>query len=162
MHPSVLPARFWALCTWSLCGLAASSAVADEASHLRAVRTLFKSMNSEASWNASVGQIAEAQVRANQKLAPFRKMIREFLEKHMGWKRIESGLTRRYADAFSEQELNEINRFYQSKAGQKFMRTMPKILQEATADGTKRVQANIAILQKQIDAARARAKAAGR
>ncbi len=55
-------------------------------------------------------------------------LSRSFLEKYIGWESLKNEITSMYLQAFTEQELNEINDFYASPAGHKLILKIPELV----------------------------------
>jgi hypothetical protein len=60
-----------------------------------------------------------------------------------------------YADSFTEEELGELTKFYNTKVGQKAAEMMPKLAAKGAQIGMERVQSNLPELQKMIQEAQA-------
>src|SRR5262245_13533873 len=102
-------------------GLACPAALADEASHRRAVENLLKAMGVEKQLQTSIDQTLDMQVKANPQIAPLRPTLKEFFTKHMSWSSLKGDFIKMYSDAFSEDELNQIRKFYETPAGKKMV-----------------------------------------
>lgn len=125
------------------------SAVADEASE-REAEILLSSMGLESSIQQSMSQMIEIQLQQNPALDPFKGVMMEFFAKHMSWESLKPELLRIYAEAFTADELRELNRFYATDTGQKTIRMMPTLMAQGAQIGVARVQDNMAELQAMI------------
>ena len=67
-----------------------------------------------------------------------------FLEQHIGWSAIHEDLVQMYLKAFSETELETINAFYSTPAGQKIITTVPQLVQQRNQLAMQRLQDNMA------------------
>ena len=103
----------------------------------------------------------ELQLRRNPNLQPYRHIVREFLDRHMGYDNLKPQLVRVYAEAFDAAELAEINTFYRTPVGRKAVALMPQLMMHGARIGSERVQANIGELRARIEAESRRLAEAG-
>ena len=132
--------------------LSASPALprADADSHRQAVETLFRLTHMEQKNSESVDNVLLIQLQQDPQLEPHKPALRAFLEKHIGWKSMKDGLVTMYMQAFTEQELSEMNAFYMTPTGQKVITDVPKLVQRRNQMAMQRIQQNIGELQKLI------------
>jgi hypothetical protein len=129
------------------------TARADEASHRKAAETLLGLMGMENLLKQSVDQMLQIQVQQQPQLAQFQPQMRDFLNKYMSWASLKDDMAKAYMNEFTEPELNELTKFYQSPVGKKTVEKMPALMQQGAAMGQKRVQEHIGELQAAITAA---------
>ena len=55
-----------------------------------------------------------------------------------------------YMAAFSEQEMNEINAFYNTPTGKKLIQNLPDLIQQRNRLAMQRLQANLGELEQEI------------
>lgn len=130
--------------------VAASSASADEKSHRRAAEELLKVMGMEKQLQSALDQTLDVQVKANPQIAPFKDAMGRFLSKHMSWAGLKEDLITIYADAFDEEELDQIRKFYLTPAGKKLSEKSTELMSKGMQLGLKRVQDNQAELREMI------------
>lgn len=129
-----------------------SIAQADDASHRAAVKKLFELTGMQQQIEESVDNVLALQLAQSPQLAEKRNVVREFLERHIGWHSLEDALTDMYLYEFSEQELNDMNAFYSSATGQKVIKRLPVLVQARNQLASQRLQENIGELQYQLNA----------
>jgi hypothetical protein len=130
-----------------------ASARADEASHRAAVEKLFAAMNIAEAHKATIDKMLEAQTQANPAMAAMREVIEPFLTKHMGWAALKDDMIKLYAGAFTEQELGEMEKFYQTPVGKKALREMPALTAKAMQAAQSKMQPHMPELQAALKAA---------
>jgi uncharacterized protein len=126
-----------------LAWLALQTASADTASHRAAVEQLFTLTRLQEKIDESVLTVTALQLQQNPELAPHREAITAFLEEHIGWNAMHEDLVQMYLQAFSEQELDTINAFYSTPAGQKIITTVPQLVQQRNQLAMQRLQDNM-------------------
>jgi hypothetical protein len=134
----------WTAIALLLAWLAPQTAGADAASHRAAVERLFTLTRLQQKIDESVQTVAALQLQQNPELARRRDAITVFLEQHIGWNALHEDLVQMYLQAFSEQELETINAFYSSPAGQKIITTLPQLVQQRNRLAMQRLQDNMA------------------
>ncbi len=135
-------------------------AAADSVTHQKAAEQMLNLMDMEVVLKKSVDEMLKAQVQANPAIAPFEGVMKQFFAKHMSWSTLKPDLVKIYMEEFSEAELNELNKFYQTPTGKKAVQSMPALMSKGAAIGSQKVQANMPELQAAI-AAEAQKQGAG-
>ena len=130
--------------------LTPAPSLADAASHRQQVETLFKLTQMEKKIQESVDNVIQLQLRQNPQLAQHQKTMQTFFDKHIGWSAMKDDLADMYMRRFNEQELEKINAFYITPAGQKVITVLPELVQERNQLAMQRLQNNIGELQKHI------------
>ena len=74
---------------------------ADEASHRKAVETLFGLMEMDSLLSQSVDKMLEMQVQQNPALVPYQAKMKAFLNKYMSWASLKDDMTKLYMAEFS-------------------------------------------------------------
>lgn len=134
------------------CGLLfACGAAADEASQKEAAK-LMNAMEMEVAFERSIEQMVEVQINRNPSILPYKDVMRQFFQKYMSYEELKPEIIKLYADAFSAEELREINAFYASPTGKKTIKLMPDLMTRGAEVGSRRIQANIQELQQMIQA----------
>ena len=125
---------------------------ADEASHRKAAESLFGLMEMETLVSQSVDEMLAMQVQQNPALAPFQAQMKAFLNKYMSWASMKDDMTKIYTAEFSESELKELGKFYETPLGKKAVRKMPALMAKGAEIGQKRVQDHLPELQEALAA----------
>ncbi len=132
-----------------------SAAFADAKSHEKAVRKFFVSAKMDEVFEETLDQMTDVQLKANPLLAPYRETLSKFFKKYMSWKSLEDDMVKLYVKEFTEAEIKEMTRFYETPVGRKVMKKMPQISAEAAAIGQARIQGHMSELTNVIqDAAK--------
>lgn len=126
--------------------------LADEASHRAAVKRLFELTAMQQKIEESVDSVLALQLAQNPALRDHESVVREFLERHIGWYSLEDALTGMYLAEFSEEDLNAMNTFYDSPAGRKVIERLPVLVQKRNQLASLRLQENIGELEYEINA----------
>ncbi|MGD2112924.1 MAG: DUF2059 domain-containing protein [Gammaproteobacteria bacterium] len=138
-----------------LCGATLPAGVlADEASHRQAVEQLFELTAMQQKIDESVDSVLALQLSQSPELRPHQEVVREFLERHIGWASLRDALTDMYLQEFSEEEVQAMNTFYRSPAGRKVIERLPVLVQMRNQLASQRLQENIGELRYLIEARR--------
>ncbi len=124
-----------------------SGARADEASHRAAVEKLFTTMNMEKTHAGSLENILQQQSRANPAMLQLQGTMRDFLNKHMGWSALKDDMIKIYQEGFSESEVGELNKFYESPVGKKSVEQLPTLMAKGMAVAQERMKEHLPELQ---------------
>lgn len=122
---------------------------ADEA-HRKAAADLLEATNTRKVMDSTMDQMLEAQIKANAQLAPLRGVMKQFLNKHLGYDSMKDDLITLYTEEFTEDELKQLAAFYQSPVGKKASEKLPTLMAKGGQLGMQRVQANQAELQQMV------------
>jgi len=123
---------------------------ADSDSHRQAVERLFELTHMQQKIEVSVNNVLALQLQQNPELREHEDLLTRFLEKNIGWTGTKDDLITMYMDAFTEQELNNINTFYSTPSGQKLIQRLPELIQHRDRLAMQRIQENIGELQQAI------------
>lgn len=118
--------------------------------HQQAAETLLNTLYSEASFNQAIDQRLTAQFKVAPALQPYEPELRAFLSKYLSWASLKTELIGMYAQEFTEPELREITRFYQSPTGQKAIARVPALRQMALDIGQRRFQEHMPEFQEML------------
>lgn len=136
------------LCTTALLFVLTPALVmADDASHRQQVETLFRLTQMEKKIKESVDNVLQLQLRQNPQLQKNSKELEAYLQKYIGWQALKDDLADMYLRTFSEAELEQINAFYITPAGQKVINVVPQLVQQRNQIAMMRLQKNIGELQ---------------
>lgn len=120
------------------------------ASHVAAVKELFRVMDLAKVTDQSIDVMLTAQIEANPQLKQFEDVMRQFLAKYLSWENLETQMVQMYAEAFTEPEVRELIVFYQTPLGRKMVTRMPELMQKGAALGQSAVQDHLPELQEAI------------
>ena len=123
---------------------------ADEASHRKAAESLLNLMNMDALLTQSIDQMLQMQTKQNPAIAPYEQEMKAFLNKYMSWTSLKDEMTKLYVDEFTESELGELNKFYQTPLGKKTLQKMPALMAKGAEIGQRKVQEHLPELQASI------------
>ena len=123
---------------------------ADEASHRKAAESLLNLMNMDALLTQSIDQMLQMQTKQNPAIAPYEQEMKAFLKKYMSWASLKDEMTKLYVDEFTESELGELNKFYQTPLGKKTLQKMPALMAKGAEIGQRKVQEHLPELQASI------------
>lgn len=137
--------------TLLLC-LGSASLYASDSSQRQQVETLFRLTQMEKKIQESVDSVVQLQLRQNPQLAEHEKTMHDFFTKYIGWNALKDELADMYMHKFTEKELEQINAFYITPAGQKVITVLPELVQERNQLAMMRLQQNIGELQQIIGA----------
>ena len=141
--------RIALIMTVFLLGQATTNLFADDhTSHRDQVETLFKLTQMEKKIQESVASVLQLQLRQNPGLTQHKAVVGQFFEKYIGWTALKEDIAVMYMETFSEKELQNINAFYITPAGQKVINVVPQLVQQRNQLAMGRLQNNIAELQK--------------
>jgi hypothetical protein len=92
------------------------------------------------------------QIAENPALAELKPVMKAFFDKHMSWAALKTEMAQLYAEQFTEEELQDITKFYQSPAGKKMARLTPDLVAKGAGLGQARIQAHLGELEQMIQA----------
>ena len=123
---------------------------ADEAAHRQQVQKLFELTQMQQKIDESLDNVLALQIAQSPELKDHKTVVKEFLERHIGWHSLEDALTDMYLKEFSEQELKDMNAFYGSATGKKVIERLPVLVQMRNQLASARLQENIGELQYEL------------
>ena len=121
-------------------------------SHREAVEKLLKLTQMQQKIDASVNNVVALQLRQDPAMRPHEDLLRDYLQRQIGWSAMKAPLTDMYMQTFTESELKEINAFYDSAAGRKLVEKLPELIKRRDRLAMQRMQDNIGELKSKIDA----------
>ena len=142
------------LLAWAITGaclLAAPARAAEQisASHRAAAEQLLELMAPEQSMRGGAAAMTDAMIASNPGLAPYRDVVLDWASRYLTWEVIGPQMAALYADAFTESELRDLIRFYQTPTGQKTVRLMPELTSKGAMIGQQAAEQHI----EELDAA---------
>lgn len=130
--------------------LATSSVVATETTKKPAYQ-LMEVLKVELIMQQSVMQMLAVQLHYNPFLAQHQETLYEYLYSKMGYTHLKDDLATMYSEMFTEAEINEMIKFYQSDTGQKSLMHIQRLVDKVTEIGAIRVQNSMPELLKMLD-----------
>ena len=121
-------------------------------SHYKAAEQTLTLMDMPTVLKNSIDQMVAAQVQSNPAIAPYETVMKQFLVKYMSWDSLKADMIKIYMDEFTESELGELNKFYQTPVGRKTVEKMPTLMSKGAQLGGQRVQEHMPELQAAIAA----------
>lgn len=122
------------------------------ASHRQAAETLLTLIYPAGSFDKLVDQMLDAQLKQRPEAAAIEPEMRAFFSKYMSWNSLKGDMVEIYSRNFTEPELREISKFYQTPTGRKMSSVLPQLMQSGMEIGQKRVQEHLPELQEAIKA----------
>jgi len=130
-----------------------SAGMAGEAdSHRRAVEQLFELTRMQEKIDASVNNVVALQLNQDPAMREHETLLRDYMERQIGWSGLKGPLADMYMQAFTQQELDEINAFYGSPTGRKMVEQLPELIKRRDQFAMQRMQDNIGELREAIEA----------
>lgn len=117
-----------------------SIAQASETSHRAAVEKMFQASNAEKMIDSMYSQMEsmiEQQFKqmdlpedAKPIMAKYQNKIWNITKSELSWMKIKDDMASAYMNVYSENEINELTKFYKSPVGIKFINRMPELTQQ--------------------------------
>ncbi len=117
---------------------------------IKAAEELLNVMGLEDALQKSIDQMLQIQLDQEPAMRPYKNVMLKFFNKHMSYEMLKDDMTVIYADAFDENELYEIIKFYKTATGQKTIEKMPELMSKGAKLGISRVKENIHELQDMV------------
>ena len=117
---------------------------------MQAATQLLEVMNAQSAETAGFAAMADAMIKANPMLGPYRSVILQWAAKYMPWQRMGPKLAALYAGAFTREELQDLTRFYETPTGRKAVRVIPELTKEAALIGENAAAQHLPELQQMI------------
>ena len=118
--------------------------------HQQAAEALLGIMYTDASFNQLIEQAITTQLVAHPEIKPYEPEMRSFFQKYMSWAVMKPQMAAVYVREFSELELRELTRFYQSPVGHKAMTKLPMLMQAGSEIGQRNMREHLPELTKMI------------
>lgn len=132
--------------------LCVSSVFAADTTSEKEAEKLLNIMGMDQALEQSIYHMLDLELQQNPALAPYKGVMLEFFAKHMSYESLKPDMLKIYSEAFTANELKEINKFYATAAGKKTIEKMPILIAQGGQIGAARVQENIGELQEMIKA----------
>ena len=115
--------------------------------------TLLASMNMKESYEGMIKRITQMQIQSNPQLKAIEPTIEAFFTKYMGWEAQRGDIAALYAKNYTAEELQELNKFYQTTLGQKTVQLMPQLAAASAQIGQSRMMKHMPEMKDMIKAA---------
>jgi hypothetical protein len=123
------------------------------ATHRDAVKQLMAVTHLREVTAQSMDDIVKSQMAQMPQLKPYEAIMRAFLKEQMDWSALEPEFTRIYMEVFTEKELRDIVKVYQTPTGQMMLTKMPMLLVKTNEFTQRRLQAGLPVLMERLQAA---------
>ena len=120
------------------------------ASHRKAAEALLAATNSEQNLNLTIDRMLAGQMEQNPGMKAVEPEMRAYLTKYMSWASLKDEMVQLYAGAFTEKELKELTKFYQTPIGRKTIEQLPQLTAAGMELGQRRMQEHLPELQQAI------------
>ena len=114
---------------------------------------LLETMHMKHTYQGMIARITQMQLQQNPQLLIIKPTIHGFFKKYMGWEALKSDIAYTYASVYTQDELKEINKFYQTKVGQKSVHLMPELASRGARIGQHKLMLHMPELQTMIEKA---------
>ncbi|HET7456739.1 MAG TPA: DUF2059 domain-containing protein [Gemmatimonadaceae bacterium] len=124
---------------------------AGDSARPESIERLLQVANMERVYNQGIDAGIEAQLKGAPQLAPYSDVLRAFMMKYNSYAIVKPDLVRVYREAFSEADIQETIRFYQSPFGQRLMSRLPQIMSRSAQLSAARTQEHLPELMRMIN-----------
>ena len=138
---------FWAIFLAAL-GCHADAALREEAEKLLSKMDT----NIRGALQQSSNQMLEMQMNQSPSLAPYKDVMTRCFERYMSYESLKPEMVHMYTEAYTLEELKEINAFYSSKVGKKTLELMPRLVARSGQIAAAKVEDNLDELKTMIKA----------
>lgn len=122
------------------------------AQRLKTAAELLHVLHAERSAMAGVDVMIDMMIRNHPMMAPYRAVMMRWAKKYLSWSRMGPKMVRMYANAFTESQLRDLIRFYNTPTGRKAVRELPKLERRGAMIGEQMAMRHTAELQQMIKA----------
>ncbi|GAB2767470.1 hypothetical protein HNQ93_000033 [Hymenobacter luteus] len=127
-----------------------SAATPISAGQRKAAEDLLAATDSEKNLTATIDRMLASQLEQNPGMKVVEPEMRAYLTKYMSWQSMKEDMVQLYAREFTEKELKELTKFYQTPTGRKTITKMPQLMAAGMEIGQKRMQEHLPELQQAI------------
>ena len=135
----------------ALCLFTSPSSFATDDAHRKAAHDLLDTMNLNELMAQSIESMMQIDLLNNPSMFPYEDTMREFFNKHMSGESMRDDYVDLYTEFFSEEELIEMNKFYNTPTGQKTIKLTPELMARGAMLGQNRVKENVSELMAMIE-----------
>ncbi len=124
-------------------------------SHLKAAEDMLMAMNMPNLFTTTINNVVKTQSAAlsPDKQKVYSSIMKIFMDKYLNWDNLKKDMSKIYASEFSESEMKELTKFYQSPLGKKMIEKSPELMQKGMLVGKQLFIAHQAELQEMAKAA---------
>ncbi|WP_139920254.1 DUF2059 domain-containing protein [Hymenobacter sp. DG01] len=116
----------------------------------KAAEELLAATDSEKNLTATIDRMLASQIEQNPGMKVVEPEMRAYLNKYMSWQSMKEDMVQLYAREFTEKELKDLTKFYQTPTGRKTITKMPQLMSAGMEIGQKRMQEHLPELQQAI------------
>ena len=127
-------------------------ASADEKTHKKAAEQLLFTLRVEKAMSDTIDPMIATLIKTNPAVGNYKSALKEYLRRQLAWDVQKDEWIAAYAEEFTEPELLELAKFYQSPLGQKALDKQPKLTSRMMDFAVKKALANKEDLRKAIEA----------
>lgn len=120
------------------------------ASHRQAAESLLALIYPPGSFDKLIDQMLDSQLKQHPDAVAIQPEMRAFFSKYMSWNSLKPDMVEVYSRNFTEAELHDITKFYQTPTGRKMSAVLPQLMQSGMEIGQKRIQDHLPELQEAI------------
>jgi len=121
--------------------------------HREAVKRFLEVTNVRQTLEQGIELMLKSQATQAPQMGAYTKVMRDFYNEHMSWAVMEPDYTRVYLETFTEPELRELIKFYESPAGRTLVAKTPLVTAKTSELTTQRLQGLMPELMKRLQAA---------
>lgn len=130
--------------------LVAQTIAAGDSAQPSTVERLLVVADMERMYASSLESGIAAQLKANPALAAYEDLLRAFMAKYVSYADLKPELYRTYRESFSEVEMQELIRFYESDFGRRLMAKMPALMARSSQWSASRLKEHLPELMAQV------------
>lgn len=131
-------------------GSAPAPAAPISAGQRKAAEELLTAANSEQNLTVTIDRMLASQIEQNPGMKTVEPEMRAYITKYMSWSAMKEDMVQLYAREFTEKELKELAKFYQTPIGRKTIEKMPQLMAASMEIGQRRMQEHLPELQQAI------------
>ena len=127
-------------------------ASADEKTHKKAAEQLLVTLRVEKAMTDTIDPMIDALIKTNPAVGTYRPALKQYLTRQLAWEVQKEEWIAAYVEEFTEPELLDLAKFYQTPLGQKALDKQPKLTSRVMDFAVKKALANKDDLRKAIEA----------
>jgi uncharacterized protein len=127
-------------------------AAADEKTHKKAAEQLLVTLRVEKAMLETIDPMIDTLIKTNPAVGTYRTALKEYLKRQLSWEVQKEEWIAAYVEEFTEPELLDLAKFYQTPLGQKALDKQPKLTGRVMDFAVKKALANKEDLRKAIEA----------
>ena len=140
-----------ALLTFCLLGFVSLHARANDESHTRAIHEFFRILEVDKMTDAGLESSVEILASQTDQPEKAKPKLDKFLRDTVGFKVIEDDMVKLYKKHFTEEEIQDLLKFYKTPTGKKMAKLQPILFKEGAAIGQSRMMKRQDDLQKILE-----------